>query len=254
MLVLVLIAGCGGSGGGRTISPAPTGPSSRDKGDFVLKVEAPQSSDDQAAATLIKDKPTLRSIVDSMNGLIALPADITIRFTSTDKGPAYDPAKREIVIGYSFVKYVSDTFAAADPTKTNDVIGFVMVHELGHALVDQLHLAITGPEEDSVDSLSTVVLVDALGAGSFGVTLDVARFFSAAQKDPSRLHAVHFWDDHSLDAQRVGDMTCLVYGSDPSSFPDLARLIAPSRRTRCADEWVQARSSWENLLGPALKP
>jgi hypothetical protein len=156
---------------------------------------------------------------------------------------------------------VSQTFADGEPdlsdqdlaAKTDEVIGFVMLHEMGHALVDELNIPITGREEDSVDNLATVILVDGLGTDGGDVALDFADFFGLLQKDPTQLQAVDFWDEHSLDAQRANDQTCLVYGSDPTSFGDLQQFIPNSRLQRCPDEWAQARASWEKLLGPSLK-
>ena len=165
------------------------------------------------------------------------------------------------MIGYSFVTYVSQTFADGEPdlsdqelaAKTDDVVGFVMLHEMGHALVDQLNIPITGREEDSVDNLATVILVEGLGADGGDVALDFADFFALLQKDPAQLQAVDFWDEHSLDAQRADEIVCWVYGSDPAKYAYLKKLMPASRAAGCPAEFKQKLDAWTQLLRPHVR-
>jgi hypothetical protein len=249
-----VVAGCGGgpSKGASTDRAAP------DRGDFTLSFEPP-TKDNRDASDLIHGTAVVKDVVDGMNAAVALPRDIAVRIQNADEGPAYDPSSRTLVIGYPFVSLVAQTFTDADPkikaedlaSKTTSVIAFVLLHEMGHALVDQLQLPITGREEDSVDNLATVMTAGVLQQGD--IALDSAEFFADLQQDPKTLKASDFWDEHSLDAQRANTTACLVYGSDQRKFADLDQFIPTARRERCPDEWKQAFDSWGQLLGPYLK-
>jgi hypothetical protein len=231
----------------------------RDNGNFKLTFQAPAKSDADAAG-LITGIGSVKDLVDVMNEVLILPRDISVVFASTDEGPAYEPSTRTLVVGYPFVAYVADTFNSADPSisakelaiKTDNVIDFVLLHEMGHALIDQLKIPITGREEDSADSLATTITAEALPDGG-DYALDFADFFSLLQQDPSQLSAVDFWDEHSLDVQRANDATCLVYGSNPKKYAGLTDYIPDDRLARCPDQWNQISTSWDKLLGPYLK-
>jgi hypothetical protein len=261
----LLIAGCGGGdkgggdkGGGDKTTGTSTAHAAKATGTFKLTFEPP-TADNKDASDLIHATAVVKEVVDAMNSSVALPRDIAVRIQNANDGPSYDPSTRTLVIGYPFVMLVAQTFSDADPnikdadlaSKTNSVIAFVLLHEIGHALVDQLHLPVTGREEDSVDNLATVLTAGVIKEG--GIALDSAEFFADLQQDPKTLKASDFWDEHSLDAQRANTMACLVYGSDPKKFAGLEQFIPEERRVRCEGEWKQAFDSWDQLLSPHLK-
>jgi hypothetical protein len=258
----VLLAACGGSnrkGGYSNRDKAYSGANSKDKGDFVLTIGKPSKADD-AAATLVTEIGSVKALVDVMNEVMILPRDIDVVFASTDEGPAYDSSTRTLVVGYPFVQYIANTFNSANPDisakdlaiSTDNVVDFVLLHEMGHALIDQLEIPITGKEEDSADSLATTITAEAIPEGG-DYALDFADFFSLLQEDPSKLTEVDFWDEHSLDIQRANEAVCLVYGSDPKKYAGLEDYIPDDRLARCPDEWTQISTSWDKLLTPYLK-
>jgi hypothetical protein len=260
VLVTTAMSGCGGGGGKGGGASSGTTSTAADKGDFKLVFAPPADDADKTAQDLLKSSGLIGGLVTAMNQSVALPADIAVKVQPGDDGPAYDPSTRTIVVGYPFVTYVAGVFEKDDPkisgqdlaSKTNDVVAFVVLHEMGHALVDQLHIPITGKEEDSVDNLATVLtgqFVDDNGE----IALNFADFFALLQKNPAELKAEDFWDTHSLDIQRANQAACLVYGSDPKKHANLAPKIDASRRESCADDWKQAADSWVSLLGPYLK-
>lgn len=61
-----------------------------------------------------------------------------------------------------------------------------------------------------------------------------------------------YWDEHSLDAQRLFDVACLVYGSDPEGWSHLVRPdLLPAQRARvCPAEFRQKSLAWDRLLEP----
>ncbi len=127
---------------------------------------------------------------------------------------------------------------------------FFLLHELGHALVHQLELPIVGREEDAVDGLATVILVE---AGAESDALAAVDFFAAMARFMGNAGAeLQFWDVHSLDQQRVYEIGCLVYGSNPEAFEALVApdLLPAERAQTCPREYQQRSQAWDQLLGP----
>jgi hypothetical protein len=62
------------------------------------------------------------------------------------------------------------------------------------------------------------------------------------------------WGEHSLSAQRMYNLSCLIYGSDPQSYADFIDLewLPEDRAEGCEAEYEQARNGWNTLLEPYL--
>ena len=142
---------------------------------------------------------------------------------------------------------------AADEFAVNNT-WFVLYHELGHMLVDQLGLPVLGREEDAVDNIATYSLLawetdiadQALLDASYGWLLSDLRYESFETSD--------FYDEHSLDLQRAYAITCLMVGYDRKKFRDAADYMEMDigRQKRCADDYAQVEQSVIALLSPYL--
>ena len=131
---------------------------------------------------------------------------------------------------------------------------FVLYHELGHMLVDQLGLPVLGREEDAVDNIATYSLLawgqddadQALKDASYGWYLSDLRYDSFVTSD--------FYDEHSLDLQRAYAITCLMVGYDRKKFRDAADYMEMDigRQKRCADDFAQVEQSLHSLLSPYI--
>ncbi len=132
---------------------------------------------------------------------------------------------------------------------------FVMFHEAGHMLVSELALPVLGKEEDAVDTLSSIILLEAKDE-----TLDKALTDSAdgwflsdeAAQEAGNDYA--FWDEHSLDQQRAYSMVCMMVGNDAEGFKEFADQVdlPAARRERCESEYQSALASWNGVLEPHL--
>ena len=62
-------------------------------------------------------------------------------------------------------------------------------------------------------------------------------------------------DVHSLDQQRVYNLECWIYGSDPEANGDLVTdgQLPEDRANGCADEWQQLDKAWSTLLDPYFR-
>lgn len=59
-------------------------------------------------------------------------------------------------------------------------------------------------------------------------------------------------DVHSLDLQRVYNLRCWIYGSNPEANGDLVAdgELPEDRAGGCQEEWPQLDQAWSTLLDP----
>jgi Putative metallopeptidase len=129
---------------------------------------------------------------------------------------------------------------------------FVLFHEGGHMLVSEFELPVLGKEEDAVDSLSTLVLLEAGSEELDQAISDAADgwFLSDAQMSPEAEYA--FWDEHSVDPQRAYAIVCMMVGQDAERFKEFAENseFPADREAKCANDYEKTRASWDSLLSP----
>lgn len=196
----------------------------------------------------------LRKLADGLNDSLALPVALGLRYAECGEANAYyDPEAREVSICFELIEQLAEDFGAQldDDDELADAVGgayvFIVLHEVGHALVDVLDLPITGREEDAVDQLSSWLLIGE-EAGNAAV-LDAAASFSLASEKYD-LAEGDFADTHSLDQQRYFNMVCWVYGSDPDAHAGLIvdAGLPETRAEGCAEEYARLDRSWSTLL------
>lgn len=128
---------------------------------------------------------------------------------------------------------------------------FALLHEMGHAHIQEMGLPVVGREEDAADSFATVRLLKAGTDVTHNVLVAAAKgWFLAAERDEKEGTTVPFYDEHGLDRQRAYNIICLMVGSDPNTFADLAdqAKMPDERQASCAGDYSNAAWSWEQLL------
>ena len=139
---------------------------------------------------------------------------------------------------------------------------FMMLHELGHALIDMLDIPSTGREEDAADQLAgSIMLLNKTReetAEQVADNLNMAAVFfqigsGSGSAAPDRSA---FADEHSLGEQRYYNLLCLVYGSDPARYLRLVTDggLTVERAERCPEESRRITHAWAKLLVPHLAP
>lgn len=196
-----------------------------------------------------------------LNRTYSLPTNILITVAECGAANAfYQPSKRQIVLCYELIELFVSQFSThfePDAEIVDAVFGatnFVLYHELGHALIDVFNLPITGREEDAADQFATIMLIMAGEQGSKSI-IAAALSFHLGHSEEAQKQELTFWNRHSLNAQRVNEMMCLLYGSSPSQYAKLAQQlkIPKDRVLSCPSEYLQARNSWAQLLEPHLR-
>lgn len=133
---------------------------------------------------------------------------------------------------------------------------FTLAHELGHAAIAEFDLPVLGREEDAADAFATLSLLHIGTEFSHRVLVDAARGLILIAERDARLGAKPaFYGEHGLDQQRAYAIVCLMVGSDPAAFADLAQRagLPAERGETCQIDFEQARTSWSRLLQPHFR-
>jgi Putative metallopeptidase len=140
------------------------------------------------------------------------------------------------------------------PQEVNQAVSgafiFVLFHELGHALIDQLRLPVLGREEDAADQIGAFFILRT--PNSSQALAGALWFFKQRTLFYTRQH---FAGEHSLGPQRQTNLACWAYGSDPSKYSYLLNgpFLPKQRAVRCAEEYAQLDSAVRRLLEPHVE-
>ena len=209
----------------------------------------------------LKQSKLFDKLAGDLDSSLVMPGVVDIQFVECGMANAfYDPEAGRIIMCYELLEEFRDIYvnagrsgAALNQATTGSML-FTFFHELGHSLVDQLNLPVTGKEEDAVDQLATLVL-SSHGDNGADMALDSAEWFLQQSKRVADVSDLAFWDEHSLDGQRYYSIACLLYGSDRKAFKHLVTegKLPRRRAMRCEEEHERISGAWDKILEPHLR-
>lgn len=208
--------------------------------------------------------------IHALDGALMLPHPLKLTTAECQQVNAfYSPDTHEIVMCYEMVELLVKTAAqlAGASHMTSESQGrfivanlrFMMLHEMGHALIDLLDIPSTGREEDAADQLAGTVMLlyraPEETADQVAANLDMAAVFFQANGS-RQLDRSAFADEHSLGDQRYYNLLCMVYGSDPAKYLRLVTSggLPVERAERCPAESHKITHAWAQLLVPHFAP
>ena len=237
-----------------------------DEGDFYVEYgpNPGSPSPDYTAAEWLQETRLLDDNAEWLNSVYRLPYDVKVEGAECDTENAfYSPGKKAIRICYEIVdaalragEVVYGDLAYDDPDLADEfaynVLDGIMMHEVGHALIDVYDLPTTGMEEDAVDQFSALIQSRTYGdydpyfETGQNMMLDMAGWWDYM----SQYREAPYWAVHSLNEQRFFNVACYVYGSDPEYNRDLLGFdyLPHSRAKTCPSEYERMSSSWDRLL------
>lgn len=125
---------------------------------------------------------------------------------------------------------------------------FILLHEVGHALIDILQLPITGKEEDVADQIATYLIIELNKDNTYNRIMDGAfAFYRFGEQNPE----IDEWvlaDAHSLDKQRFYNIACRLYWATQDQNIISERWLPSERAEGCEDEYNLMKSSLDTLL------
>jgi hypothetical protein len=133
---------------------------------------------------------------------------------------------------------------------------FTVSHELGHAIIGLFELPMLGPEEDAADTFATVALLSVGSEFTHRAMLDAAISLTrAAEREARTGHELTLSQLHRPNEQRAYSIVCLMFGSNPREFKDLAEWarLPKERQETCTHEFEQADDAWNRVLKPHMR-
>ena len=133
---------------------------------------------------------------------------------------------------------------------------FRLAHEMGHVLINELKLPILGREEDAADTYAAVTMLKIGSSFSLRVLTNAAKgLFLDDQREQQTGEKPLYYEEHDLSPQRAYQIVCLMVGSDPDKFKELAEEVKmPSlRQESCKRDFREASSSWAEVLKPHMR-
>ena len=226
---------------------------------FVAHKPVYESAAYAEVAAELEASKLMEELAATLGETLVVPVELGLGFRECGEPNAYyDPEARSVTVCFELLADYYESLAGEFETEAqldDAVVGaflFVVFHEIGHALVDVLELPVTGREEDAVDQLSTWLLID--NADGDDAVLNGALAFEVSARASDEVTEDQFADEHSLDEQRVYNMLCWLYGSDPAKYASMVDDPLPAARARrCAGEYRRLDRSWSKLLEPHVR-
>jgi hypothetical protein len=201
----------------------------------------------------------VRAMVTRLNDSINLPVDIQISFEDChDTEVFYDEQNHHVTICHEWLDQMQHLISHRNNDKVliresvESLVVAVFLHESAHALIDILHVPVTGREEDAADQFSTLILLGQPDGAR--KVMQVAHTYKVLSQDSLR-DPPAYWDEHSLDAQRYYDTLCMIYGRDPKQNAKLLNndRLPDERAEICEKDYQRIDAAWKTLLKPYAK-
>lgn len=138
----------------------------------------------------------------------------------------------------------------------------IFMHEFGHALIGELQVPSTGPEEDAVDIFSALRVVEPTMYPSGDAEIDaIGRevaiysalpwYYGGLLSEQSG-QEMPWQDEHTADLKRFRNTFCVIYGGNPDLYGNVAADVGLDERTlsRCSDEFNKQNRAWRTILAP----
>lgn len=208
---------------------------------------------------LVREDGVLEKFQDLL-GFVHLPEPLLIRFDGCD-GVAnawYEPDDRTVTVCYGYIdalrRNAPKQTTGVGVTPEDAVVGptvEVLLHEVAHAVFHLLSVPIIGREEEAADQLAAFAMTRFSSDEARRLILGTAHMYSReAQGGAPGLK--EFSDAHGLPAQRLYNLLCIAYGSDPQQFGDLVEqgFLPATRAEGCAEEYRQVEQAVKKLIVP----
>lgn len=131
----------------------------------------------------------------------------------------------------------------------------VFFHEFAHAMIGELKLPATGPEEDTADEFSAYVMAEMVRGKSDPFLIELATYASRHWYYSARkmewAGQPHPWQvEHAPDIRRYRHSFCMLYGANPALYRSLADWHGFDQRfrSRCVGDYGKRTKAWQEIL------
>jgi hypothetical protein len=138
-----------------------------------------------------------------------------------------------------------------------DNLEFMLLHEMGHMMIQETKQRLLGPEEYMADAFAAAVLTSgSRGADDRNPLVSVAQFWNQVHNDAQARNPGHYnWADiHGQPAQRAYMAVCILYASDPAKWIGFARSLGLTEKQMqvCVGEASRNKQDWSSVIAEKL--
>ena len=220
----------------------------------------PKNPDFQPIYDLLKEHHALEKLQEIFSPF-RLQADLTLKTIECGVSNAWYQ-RPTLTICYEYLndirKIMPKETTPAGITPTDAVLGqffYVVAHEMGHALFDQLNVPLWGRPEDAADQFAAYMML------LFGKQ-DARRLIGGAAftyKDyvgnpKVVVPQTAFADVHGAPMQRFYNLLCIAYGADRELFADLVDkgYLPAARAPGCKTEYGEINFAFQQTMLPDI--
>jgi Putative metallopeptidase len=225
---------------------------------FRVVYEAPKNSAHQALYEDLKSRHVLEKFREFLS-FFRLPRILTLKLAGCDgdDNAWYEPDDLAVTVCYEYLEEVQSvapkSVTPAGLTPESAMLGPLMevfLHEIGHALFDQLRIPLLGHEEDAADQFAAFVMLHLNTQTARDAMAGVAWMYGQEAKD-AKISQSSLANVHGLAGQRFYNTLCMAYGAEPELFKELIdrKLLPEDRAEGCEDEYRQVAYAVMTLMG-----
>ena len=259
-----LLAGCAVLSLNLSLLPVARATALPPTGKLIVRLPTTKPRDDNQRIVYQTAAFLLPSFASTINAQLNLPRNVVLTLSDSEEMNAYYSAStHSITITYGMIYYaltqIHESTARGgdnDDAGAKSAVGvlyFVLFHELGHCLIQECNLPVPGREEDDADQLATLCMTQNPLPNTGQMLAGAALFFARlAETDAANIA----WDDvHSIGQQRMYNILCWLYGSDPTRMRGLVdgKVLSAERAQAGIQEYQRIKRAWAQYLKPYRK-
>jgi hypothetical protein len=225
---------------------------------FRVVYEPPKNPAHQQLHDDLKARRVLEKFREFLS-FIRLPRILTLKLAGCDgdDNAWYEPEDLTVTVCYEYLAEVQSiapkSVTPAGVTPESAVLGpllEVFLHEIGHALFDQLRIPLLGHEEDAADQFAAFVLLH-LNQQTVRDAMGGVAWMYGQEAEEAKVSLGSMANVHGLAGQRFYNTLCMAYGAEPDLFRDLVerKLLPEDRAEGCEDEYRQVAYAIKTLMG-----
>lgn len=226
----------------------------------VIEYIAPTKPDQQPIYEMVQQHKVLEKFQEIFSPFL-LPMELKLLTKTCDMDNAWYQ-RPTMTICYEYLQSIQKSLPTDPPpanmTRADLVMGqlfYVVAHEMGHAMFDQLNVPLFGRAEDAADGFATYMMLKLGKKDARRLIGGAAYSYKDYIKNPKvTVPTTAFSDSHGAPMQRFYNLLCLAYGADRQTFGDLIDLgYLPAERARsCPMEWGELNFAFQQLIVPQL--
>lgn len=229
--------------------------------DYVEEIfitwEPAKTPDAKLIEARMRAEPLMVNAVRGIDVALRFPRPLHVRYMETGVVNAwYSPGEHAVTMTYDLGVYLAKVFMAGGHPPEEairmsvDAMLFVLLHELGHAVIGELELPTTGKEEDSADEFATLIAAMVLPDAEAPSARAAARWFDLQAAQVTDVSQLLFWDEHSLDRQRTYRILANMFAHAPKKFRFVEQAIPAERLQEAQVRWPSKPDRWARLFAP----